>query len=88
VGLVADSRRPPREGNAVELSARQVGWVTSGNFSPVLGRGIALALLDTSADVEYDDDLVVRVGESDLPVRVTRPPFVRDGMPAVELAAR
>jgi aminomethyltransferase len=87
-GLVGESRRPPRQGNTVELGARQVGRVTSGNFSPVLGRGIALALLDTSAAVKCDDHLVVRVGESELPVRVTKPPFVRDGLPAVELAAR
>ncbi len=66
----------------------EVGKVTSGNFSPVLGRGIGLALLDTSANVAYGDELVVRVGDSELPVRVTKPPFVRDGQPAIELAAR
>jgi aminomethyltransferase len=85
-GLVAEGRRPPRESNVVELAAHQVGKVTSGNFSPVLSRGIALALIDTSADVNYDDHLIVRVGNSELPVRVTKPPFVRDGRPAVELA--
>ncbi len=87
-GLVADGRRPPREGNPVQLESRRIGLVTSGNFSPVLGRGIALALLDTSADVAYDDELVVRVGDSEIPVRVIKPPFVRDGRPAVEPAAR
>jgi aminomethyltransferase len=87
MGLVADGRRPPRESNPVELGSRQVGRVTSGNFSPVLGRGIALALLDTSAGVAYGDDVAVRVGESELPVRVTKPPFVLDGRPAIELAA-
>ncbi len=87
MGLVAEGRRPPREGNPVELATRQIGRVTSGNFSPILGRGIALALMDRSADVTYGDHVVVRVGESELPVRVNKPPFVRDGLPAVELAA-
>lgn len=87
-GLVAQGRRPPRETNPVEFGSRQVGRVTSGNFSPVLGRGIALALVDTSANIEYDDDLVVRVADSELPVRVTKTPFVRAGRPATELAAR
>jgi aminomethyltransferase len=86
-GLVADGRRPPRDGNQVELGSRQVGRVTSGNFSPVLGRGIALAFLETSANVTYDDDLVVRARESEIAVRVIKPPFVRDGKPAVESAA-
>jgi aminomethyltransferase len=88
VGLVADGRRPPREGNPVELASHQVGRVTSGNFSPILGRGIALALLDTSADITYGDNVFVRVGDSELPVLVVKPPFVRDGRPATELAAR
>lgn len=43
--------------------------------------------MDRSADVTYGDHVVVRVGESELPVRVNKPPFVRDGLPAVELAA-
>ncbi len=44
-GIALDSRRPPREGQAVLVDGQQVGTVTSGNFSPVLERGIALALV-------------------------------------------
>jgi aminomethyltransferase len=32
----------------VHVEGRRVGEVTSGNFSPVLGRGIGLALLEGS----------------------------------------
>jgi aminomethyltransferase len=44
-GLRCEGRRPPREGCAVRLDGREIGTVTSGNFSPALGCGIALAFL-------------------------------------------
>ena len=44
-GIVMDGRQPPREGYAVLVDGKPAGAVTSGNFSPVLGRGIALAFL-------------------------------------------
>ena len=45
VGLRAGDRRPPRQGDAVLRGGETVGEVTSGNFSPALGCGIALALV-------------------------------------------
>ena len=59
-----------------------VGTVTSGNFSPVLERGIALALIDTggdAADVVDGDELVLDVRGRHLPARVTALPFVPAG---------
>jgi aminomethyltransferase len=85
-GLLADGRRPPREGNPVETGGVGIGSVTSGNFSPVLGRGIALAFLDVAAGVRDGDPVSVLIGEQELPVRVTKPPFVREGKPAAEPA--
>jgi aminomethyltransferase len=38
-------RRPPRAECAVLVDGEPVGETTSGNFSPVLGHGIALAFL-------------------------------------------
>ncbi|MEM0218081.1 MAG: glycine cleavage system aminomethyltransferase GcvT [Desulfurococcaceae archaeon] len=37
----------PREGSSVYVEDIYVGWVTSGCYSPVLNRGIAMAYLDT-----------------------------------------
>ena len=58
-GLLVDGRQPPREGCPVAAEdGAPLGVVTSGNFSPVLERGIALALLPpvvaegTRVDVE------------------------------------
>ena len=44
-GLLVDGRRPPRAHNPVVVDGVAVGEVTSGNFSPMLGRAIALAFL-------------------------------------------
>lgn len=45
VGLVTDGRQPPRGGYALVSDGQAVGRLTSGNFSPVLARGIALAFV-------------------------------------------
>jgi aminomethyltransferase len=44
-GIATEGRRPPREGCDVLIDGQHAGTVTSGNFSPVLGHGIALAFL-------------------------------------------
>ena len=49
-GISTDGRRPPREGYAVMYDDAVVGTLTSGNFSPILGHGIALALMDPAID--------------------------------------
>lgn len=57
-GIVVDGRQPPREGYAVLVDGVTAGTVTSGNFSPTLGKGIALAFLPPhvgpGASVEVD----------------------------------
>jgi aminomethyltransferase len=84
--LVSESRRPPREGNEITSGAATVGFVTSGNFSPILGRGIALCLIDQSAELKSGETVTVRVGSGELPARLTKAPFVKDGKPTDELA--
>lgn len=74
-GLLAGSRRPPRAGQPVLAGGETVGEVTSGNFSPVLERGIALAFLAPAT--ELGADLIVDVRGSELPVTVVKPPFTR-----------
>jgi aminomethyltransferase len=48
-GIVVDGRQPPREGYPVLVDGEVAGSVTSGNFSPVLGTGIAMAFLPPTA---------------------------------------
>ncbi len=50
-GIATEGRRPPRAECAVLVGGEPIGIVTSGNFSPVLGHGIALAFLPPSVEV-------------------------------------
>ncbi|MHB1535140.1 MAG: glycine cleavage T C-terminal barrel domain-containing protein, partial [Acidimicrobiales bacterium] len=43
VGVSTEGRQPPRAGATLCCDGTPIGTVTSGNFSPVLGHGIALA---------------------------------------------
>lgn len=74
VGLATDGRRPPRGGCIVRVDDQPVGEVTSGNFSPVLGHGIALALVDLGC--VPGDRVTVEVRGNSLDGRVVERPFV------------
>jgi aminomethyltransferase len=73
-GLVVDGRRPPREGQIVRIGNDEIGVVTSGNFSPVLEQGIALAFL--RPDIEPGTSVTIDVRGTEVPAVVTSPPFV------------
>jgi len=73
-GLATEGRRPPRTGQAVLVDGQAVGEVTSGNFSPVLGHGIALAFLPP--EVEEGTAVAVDVRGEPLPAQVVPLPFV------------
>jgi aminomethyltransferase len=72
--IVTEGRRPPREGCPVLIDGQAVGALTSGNFSPVLGHGIALAFLPP--DVADGTSVSIDVRGSSLPGNVVPMPFV------------
>lgn len=77
-GLVVTGRGIPRAGCTVlDLEGTEVGVITSGTFSPTLKRGVALALLDRK--IAEGTALVVDVRGRQVPVEMTKPPFVRGG---------
>lgn len=73
-GIATEGRRPPRDGCQVKAGEADIGETTSGNFSPVLGHGIALALVDPSVKIGSEVNVEVR-GQS-LPGRIVKTPFV------------
>ena len=73
-GIATEGRRPPREGSSVLLDGVAVGTLTSGNFSPVLGHGIALAFLPPK--IELGTAVQVDVRGSSLSGSVVATPFV------------
>jgi len=78
-GLVTEGRQPPRDGATVLNDTGAIGTVTSGNFSPVLGRGIAMAFVDTAHDAGIGAQLTIDVRGRHIGAHLVELPFVRRG---------
>jgi aminomethyltransferase len=75
VGMALEGRLPAREGATVHAGDAQVGTVTSGGFSPSLGRPIALAYVASDHAAE-GTALEIEVRGKRLPARVVPMPFI------------
>ena len=78
IGLVMDEKGVLRHGQAVR-TAHGAGEILSGTFSPTLGKAIAFARVPAG---ELSAGVSVDIRGRDVPVRVVKFPFVRDGKPA------
>lgn len=79
-GLKVEGRQPPRAGYRVVRHDEVVGVVSSGNFSPTLGCGIAFAFVQPTLDLGTEVEVDAR-GQL-LGARIVATPFVH-GQPAV-----
>jgi aminomethyltransferase len=77
VGVRCTDRGVPRRGHAVLSEDVAVATVTSGNFSPTLGCGIALALGDTDGIPEVDARVVIDARGRRIRGIIVKPPFVK-----------
>jgi aminomethyltransferase len=75
VGLLAEGRQVPRQGCPVIVGGEAVGEVTSGNFSPMLERGIALAFVPPAVTV--GDRVAIDVRGREVAAEVVALPFWR-----------
>jgi aminomethyltransferase len=76
VGLELQGKRIAREGSDVRRDGRPVGRVTSGTFSPTLGRVIALAYVEPDSTAAGTECAVDVRGKPE-PARVVPLPFYR-----------
>lgn len=76
VGLVLDDKGVLRHGQKV-LTAQGEGEILSGSFSPTLEKAIAFARIPAGEP----GDIRVDIRGRELPVRLVKYPFVRDGKP-------
>jgi aminomethyltransferase len=74
-GIVGYSRQPFRSGYPVVINGTTSGQLTSGNFSPVLERGIGMAFF--SFDIEEGAAVEIEARGRRLPGHVVKLPFVR-----------
>ncbi len=73
-GLLVEGRRPPRTGQLVRAGDDVIGEVTSGNFSPMLEQGIAMAFLPP--DITIGDRVQIEARRDLLAAEVVSMPFV------------
>ncbi|MNN60509.1 Aminomethyltransferase [compost metagenome] len=74
IGIVMDDKGVLRHGQKV-LTANGEGEILSGTFSPTLGKAIAFARVPAGEVT----DVRVDIRGKEVPVRVVKFPFVRDG---------
>jgi aminomethyltransferase len=75
VGLVLEERGVLRHGQPVRIDGVGEGTITSGSFSPTLGKAIALARVPANTAERGEVEIRGRW----FPVRIVRPRFVRHG---------
>jgi aminomethyltransferase len=80
-GLVLLDKGVIRPHQKVMLGDREIGELTSGSFSPSLGRAIGLARIDK----DISGDCAVEVRGRLLAARIVTPPFVRHGRARVTI---
>ncbi|GAA4809134.1 aminomethyltransferase [Marinicella pacifica] len=81
VGLVLSGRGVLRHGQNLFNNDREIGVITSGGFSPTTESAIALARIPASLKT---DTLQVEIRKKQLPCRVVKPTFVRNGQSLIE----
>lgn len=74
VGLTTEGRRPARADCGIRVGGSDVGVVTSGNFSPVLGHGVAMGFVPPG--LSTGDSIEIDVRGKSLPGVITDMPFV------------
>lgn len=84
-GVVLEAKGVLRGGQTLVADGAEIGTLTSGAFSPTLGKGIGLARVDAAyaPGKAGREDVAVAIRGKELPVRLVRPPFVRNGSPRV-----
>ena len=80
VGLILDDKGVLRNHQKVIVDGLQDGEITSGSFSPTLGKAIALARVPTQVGATCQVDIRGRL----VTVRVVKPPFVRNGKACIQ----
>jgi aminomethyltransferase len=82
VGLLLEDKGILRNHQRVVVEGAAEGEITSGSFSPTLGRSIALARVPAQTGERCQVEVRGRL----LAARVVKPPFVRNGKAQIELS--
>lgn len=74
-GFILDTKMIPRSGNAIMYNGNKIGTVTSGTYSPVLGKSIALGYILKNS-VKKGDPVEIEIRNRNFNATVGRPKTV------------
>ncbi|MGI6579370.1 MAG: glycine cleavage system aminomethyltransferase GcvT [Saccharofermentanales bacterium] len=75
IALISEDKSIPRDGYPVFVQNQEIGYVTSGSFSPTLNKGIAFALV--TADLAEDiTEVEIEIRRKNHTYKITSTPFV------------
>ena len=78
VGIMLEGRRAAREGTVItDINGVEIGIVTSGAFSPSLGKAVAMGYI--SGNLAIDTPLLLNAGRKAIPGKITELPFYKSG---------
>ena len=69
----------PREGYKIFLDQEEVGYITSGTFSPTISQGIAMARIKNIKNLK-EDDLLIEIRGKKYPAKLHKSPFYAGGI--------
>ncbi len=84
-GFELEGRGIPRQGHRILVDGEDAGVVTSGTYSPSLGRGIGLGYVKTESvkagggKIGVGAELAIEIRGRAIPAKTVRPPFYREG---------
>lgn len=84
VGIVLTEKGILRTHQPLLIDGNEQGYITSGSFSPTLGISIGLARLPKQTAYPT---VTVDIRGKKLPVKVVKPPFVRQGQACIDLSS-
>lgn len=79
VGIELDGRRTAREGTPVFISGKEAGKVSSGTFSPSLGKAIALAYINGASEIISGTEVELVSERFRVTGKTTGIPFYKNG---------
>ena len=79
VGIELDGRRVAREGTPVFISGKESGKVSSGTFSPSLGKAIALAYINGGSEISTGTEVELVTERFRISGKTANVPFYKNG---------
>jgi aminomethyltransferase len=84
-GIVLEGRRAAREGTEIMIDGQIVGKVSSGAFSPSLGKAIAMGYFNSEVKITPETQVELAVGRGTIPGKIASMPFYRDSTVRIKL---